>query len=284
MIRAFLLCLCMSAFIGFSQSIPYPAQPLDASFIPPSPNAQGFQTYGSTPMALYEGLPSISIPIYEVKCGSLSVPISLSYNYSGLQPLQDASWVGLGWNLNAGGVITRIPEGNIDGSEFAGYNYGEYSIVDSLQPANNTFLGLAYINYTYTSYDLALDVFDCEFNGISGKFFWYKGKAYQMSYNKDLGVSWPSPTGNITITTKDGVMCTFGAQESTTSNQSWQGHKILKTYISAWFLTSMISADKKDTVLFNYGNYSWQQAQIPYTYSYVMSNSIGQSDLGPSTD
>jgi len=235
-------------------------------------------------MALYEGLPSISIPVYEVKCGSLSVPISLSYNYSGLQPLEDASWVGLGWNLNAGGVITRIPEGNIDGSEQTGYNYGEYSIVDSLQPANNTFLGLAYNNYTYTSYDLALDVFDCEFNGISGKFFWNKGKAYMMSYNKDLGVSWPSPSGSITITTKDGVICTFGAQESTTSNQSWQGHKIIRTYISAWFLTSMISADKKDTILFNYGNYSWQQAQIPYQYSYVMSNSVGQSDLGPSTD
>jgi len=284
MIKAFLLCLCMNAFIAFSQSVPYPASPLDQSFIPPSPNAQGFQTYGNTPMALYEGLPSISIPIYEVSCGSLSVPVSLSYNYSGLQPLEDASWVGIGWNLNAGGVITRIPEGNVDASDNAGYNYGDYSIVDSLQPANNTFLGLAYNNYAYTSYDLALDVFDCEFNGISGKFFWYKGKAYMMSYNKDLGVSWPSPSGNITITTKDGVICTFGAQESTTSNQSWQGHKIMRTYISAWFLTSMISADKKDTILFNYGNYSWQQAQIPTSYSYVMSTSVGQADLGPSTD
>jgi YD repeat-containing protein len=275
---------CLIFIPGFSQSVPYPAAPLDQSFIPPSPNAQGFQTYGNTPMALYEGLPAISIPIYEVKCGSLSVPISLSYNYAGLQPLEDASWVGLGWNLNVGGVITRIPEGNIDGSEYAGYNYGEYSIVDSLQPANNTFLGLAYNNFSYTSYDLALDVFDCELNGISGKFFWYKGKAYMMSYNKDLAVSWPSPSSNITVTTKDGVICTFGAQESTTSNQSWQGHKIVRTYASAWFLTSMISPDKKDTILFNYANYSWQQAQIPYLYSYVMSNAVGQSDLGASTD
>jgi hypothetical protein len=268
----------------FAQSIPYPAASLNQSLIPPSPNAQGFQIYGNTPVSLYTGLPNIGMPIYEVRCGSLSVPISLSYNYSGMVPLQDASWVGLGWNLNAGGVITRIPEGNIDGSEQTGYNYGEYSIVDSLQPANNTFMGLAYNNYAYNSYDLALDIFDCEFNGISGKFFWDNGKAYIFSYNKDLGVSWPSPSSNITITTADGVTCVFGAQESTTSNQSWQGHKILRTYISAWFLTSMVSADKKDTILFNYANYSWQQAQVPAQYSYVTSNSFGQTDLGPSDD
>src|SRR6187399_81828 len=99
-------CVCLTCMV-FGQTPPYPAPSLDQSVIPPSPNAQAFQTYGSTPVALYEGLPNISIPVYQVQCGSLSLPISLSYNYIGLYPLQDASWVGLGWNLDVGGVVTR---------------------------------------------------------------------------------------------------------------------------------------------------------------------------------
>lgn len=198
--------------------------------------------------------------------------------------MQDASWVGLGWNLDAGGVITRIIEGNIDGWQSAGYNYGQYNIVDSLQPANNTFLGLAYNNYAASSYDLALDVFDCQSSIVSGKFFWLNNKAYQLDYNKNLYVKWPSYDSAITVTTTDGTICIFGAKEVTVSHQTWQTHSINKTYPSAWFLTSIISADKKDTIRLNYANYSWEQAQIKTQYSYVVSTSIGTSDMGSSND
>src|SRR6266436_3022894 len=78
----------------------YPEPMVDQSSVSAGPDAQSFQTYGNEPTALYEGLPAIGIPIYNVKCGSLSMPVSLSYNFSGLSPMQEASWVGLGWNLN----------------------------------------------------------------------------------------------------------------------------------------------------------------------------------------
>jgi hypothetical protein len=38
----------------------------------------------------------------------VSVPLSLSYHASGFRPDQHPGWVGSGWNLNAGGAITRI--------------------------------------------------------------------------------------------------------------------------------------------------------------------------------
>ncbi|MFT4092589.1 MAG: hypothetical protein QM640_03030 [Niabella sp.] len=85
--------------------------------IPPSPNASSIAKYGSWPVSLYTGVPNINIPVYELKGRSINVPISLSYHASGNKVGEVASWVGLGWALQAGGVITRsikgLPDNNM---------------------------------------------------------------------------------------------------------------------------------------------------------------------------
>src|SRR5580698_7637476 len=65
-----------------------------------SPTAASLGKYGDFPVSYNTGLPQISIPIYTVKAGSLSLPISLSYHASGLKVQEEASWVGAGWSLN----------------------------------------------------------------------------------------------------------------------------------------------------------------------------------------
>ncbi|MEL6627463.1 MAG: hypothetical protein AAFQ92_18215 [Bacteroidota bacterium] len=84
----------------------------------PSPNAAALGEYGDFPVSYHTGVPNISIPIYTVTEGSLQVPISLSYHSSGIQVDEVASWVGLGWSLNAGGVITRMINGTPDEGGF----------------------------------------------------------------------------------------------------------------------------------------------------------------------
>src|SRR5690348_14728300 len=69
-----------------------------------SPNAASLGKYGDIPVSYHTGLPQISIPIYTIESGSLKLPISLSYHASGLKVQEQASWVGAGWALNAGGV------------------------------------------------------------------------------------------------------------------------------------------------------------------------------------
>jgi len=83
-------------------------------YIPKSPEATAFAKYGDIQAGEYTGIPDISIPIHEVKSGELSVPIKLSYHASGIQVGQEATWVGLGWNLIAGGSITYTPVGGND--------------------------------------------------------------------------------------------------------------------------------------------------------------------------
>ncbi len=277
-----ILVLSCLAVVAKGQSYPEPA--VDQSFCPPSPNAQAIGTYGNEPVALYEGTPAISIPIYTVKCGSLSLPISLSYNYNGLFPLQDASWVGLGWNLNAGGCVTRMVEGGVDESENSGYNYDQYNLHDTVFNSTDlsNFLGLAYNNNLGNpgkAYDLAPDIFDAEFNGYSNKFLW-AGNHYVLSrYDKDFSVSWPNATHLITITTADGVMYTFGAMETTTNYYYGGADSTTQTFTSAWYLTQVVSPDYLDTIQLNYSNYTWTQAQVSYQSSYVESTGT-QADLG----
>ena len=76
-------------------------------FTPKAPNVAGLISAIDIPVSLYTGIPDISIPIYEIDAGEVKIPITLSYHASGIRVVQEASWVGLGWSLNVGGVVSR---------------------------------------------------------------------------------------------------------------------------------------------------------------------------------
>ncbi|HLZ88470.1 MAG TPA: hypothetical protein VKQ52_14540, partial [Puia sp.] len=50
-----------------------------------SPNAAALGKYGELPVSYYTGIPNINIPLYEIKTGSLDLPISLSYHAGGIK-------------------------------------------------------------------------------------------------------------------------------------------------------------------------------------------------------
>lgn len=79
-----------------------------------SPIASNFSRYGDIPIDYSTGTPNIQIPIYDFKCGTINIPISLSYHAGGNKVRDIASPVGLGWNLNCGGIITRTTLGKAD--------------------------------------------------------------------------------------------------------------------------------------------------------------------------
>jgi hypothetical protein len=89
--------------------------------IPTSPTAAALERYGLMPVNESAGIPSIALPLYEVRSGQLSVPITLSYHASGIRVSDAASWIGLGWSLNASGVITRVVRGLPD-EDTGGFN------------------------------------------------------------------------------------------------------------------------------------------------------------------
>src|SRR4051794_30699453 len=108
--------LCALAFIFlvakvsnvFAQNL----NPLNLSnVIPPSPSVAALNKFLDMPVGYSTGVPDISIPIYNLQSGEMNLPISLSYNASGIKVEEVPSWVGTGWSLNAGGSISRIVRG-----------------------------------------------------------------------------------------------------------------------------------------------------------------------------
>lgn len=93
--------------IVLAQPKPVPDSYELKTIVPPSPNAASLGKYADMPVGYHTGTPNISIPLYELKEGDISLPIALSYHASGVRVAEVASWVGLGWSLHAGGVITR---------------------------------------------------------------------------------------------------------------------------------------------------------------------------------
>lgn len=77
-----------------------------------APSVATFNTYGKIPVSLYTGTPNVTIPIYTIEEQGLSIPIELRYNIHNVKPNIHTGIVGLGWNLFAGGSITRIQKGD----------------------------------------------------------------------------------------------------------------------------------------------------------------------------
>lgn len=86
-----------------------------------TPEVASLGRFGAFQVSEYSGSANISIPLYNIQSGCVSFPISLYYDASGIKVEQDATFVGLGWNLSYGGVISHITCGENDFKEDLGY-------------------------------------------------------------------------------------------------------------------------------------------------------------------
>ncbi len=71
-----------------------------------SPNTASLGMYGEVPVSYFTGIPNIEIPLYTLKENGIEVPVTMRYHASGVRPDMHPGWVGMGWALDAGGVIT----------------------------------------------------------------------------------------------------------------------------------------------------------------------------------
>jgi hypothetical protein len=98
--------------------------PTKFKVIPPAPNAAGISKYGHIPVNLFNGLPTVDIPLGNFSVGDeFSSAITLSYHTGGIRVDDVASFAGLGWSLKAGGVITRTVRGGPDENGYVGLRH-----------------------------------------------------------------------------------------------------------------------------------------------------------------
>lgn len=95
---------------------------------PVSPTAFQFSKYTEMPVNEYTGIPSISVPLYDIEVDKLKIPINLTYHAGGIRVAEEASWVGLGWDLQIGSIVQTIND--ID--DLPNENYPYLSVVKRL--------------------------------------------------------------------------------------------------------------------------------------------------------
>ena len=231
----------------------------------PAPTAASLGKYGDIPVSPFTGTVDISIPLYTLQQGPLKLPISLSYHSSGVKINESASWVGLGWSLNAGGVITRTVQGLPDDEGGHGYLYTTEVQSRDIQQIE---LLLA---------DNEPDLFSYSVNGYSGKFTISKTGQCLQSKKSDVKVEALGISNNdlyFRITTPDGIRYLFqGVKELT---KVWRNDFFLwQEYTSSWYLSSMSSYDQQHTISFSYTDETYgvnsipacSQSQTVYNYS-----------------
>lgn len=156
-----------------------------------SPSATDFVKYERIPVSYFNGLPSIDIPLYTLDYKDLHLPIHLSYYASGIKLNQYPTYVGLGWNLNAGGCITRVVNGAPDetcvedaidetGVSFnrnPGYYYSSDIMSDDNWASKERLEWYQRKNiYLYLELDTQPDEFVVNAYGVNGSFYFYRDK------------------------------------------------------------------------------------------------------------
>lgn len=262
----------------------------------PSPTAAGLGEYGEIPVSHHTGVPNINIPLYTLQEGTLQLPISMSYHSSGVRVDELASWVGLGWSLNAGGTITRTIMGTPDEGGSTGQGVPSQSYSDEgwyqnfgmhpglLDPEcwDSPYQQYAsapirecreyYLDAANGFIDSQADLFNFNVAGYSGKFlFDQSGKVRILPFqdiliepeydaNTETFLSWK-------LVTPDGSKYFFGTDPDAIEH----GHSGTGNYVigdnnrstTSWYLRRIESMNGENWIEFNYvrESYSFSNRQ-----------------------
>ncbi|MEM9858941.1 MAG: RHS repeat domain-containing protein [Bacteroidota bacterium] len=216
--------------------------------IPPSPNAASLGKYGNMPVSHYAGIPTINIPLYELKHKDITLPVSLSYHASGIKVSEIASWVGLGWSLNGGGTITRYVRGLPDEIAIRGYldKSAYLGDVAAIIPDTDGF-DERLQNLTLGYDDMEPDVFSFNFAGYSGQFVFNRDRQIVLKPHSNLKVIPPASNNRESFQSEEWIIMDdkgysfhFGGLNAIDYTNTLD-IEINPSYSSAWHLTKIVS-------------------------------------------
>ncbi len=240
--------------------------------IPPSPTAGSLVKTVQTPVSYYTGIPSVVVPLWEMKGRKLNIPITLSYHASGIKVEELAGWVGLGWSLNAGGVITRtvrgVPDDHTLGFLTTGGNQIPKIINDPVEygswspPGEDEIEQMRYLeNIGRSIRDGEPDHFQFNINGRSGNFFFDVDGEIVMQSIENLKITFQKDVnGKIDsweIVDEGGIVYTFGTTQATEYTAAVSATGVNgEFHSSAWYLISIESPNNEDLYWFEYQDYA----------------------------
>ena len=224
------------------------------TYSPVSPTAASLGKFGVFPVNTNLGTTNISIPLYTIKQGDIELPISLSYNAtSGIRVNEEASWVGLGWTLNAGGAIVR----NVKGQP------GTADIPDLKNVEFNSTYSSYFRNVAQSLADSNHDEYMFNYSGNAGKFI------FDQNNHKFLFIDYKPVTikgthnnqGDYTFTAimENGTVLNFDSHESINNWQDSQSAFSFREYRSSSYLTKINSVNQTDIITLDYDSHEFDK-------------------------
>lgn len=235
-----------------------------------SPDVASLGKFGNIPVSYATGVPSISIPIYEINVGDIKLPVSLSYHAGGIRVDETASSVGLGWALSGMGVVSRKLVGAPDEGSFGLTSAPDQNAV-FLEPGT-------YYDYLYKIQDGRADnepdLFSYSINGQSGKFsFRRDGSIMQTPVTNNKIVF---SGNNFIVTDANGIVYIFDLPV-------WNYitiPSVNNNYIASWRLTKIVAANTIDTIFFSYETTCNNTIQKNKNYTHFIGQKMGCSPTG----
>lgn len=254
--------------------------------IKPSVNTQQFFSVVSATNSLHSGQLAVNIPLFNLQGRGINVPISINFNAEGITHYSDASNIGLGWSLLAGGVITRTIRGYAD-EESGNYSnhpwhYNEDYLANKLWEAQNNNEDYSYVLNGIT--DSEEDLFSYSFLGYTGDIsvkFNADGSIVRTLLPDQSFRMEKIATGYI-ITTNDGTEYIFEGNESRDNNvMSWFLTEIKTLQGGKFKFTYEIDGGKSKQFGENSYFSSQRITRIDFDFGYVLFPFNTRSDLDP---
>lgn len=241
--------------------------PTAPKITPPAPNAASLGKYGQISVGVATGVPDISIPLYEIKTQKLSLPISLSYHASGTKVDEIPSWVGLGWSLNAAGLITQSTV-DLNDTENIGYLFNKPPTSYELSDHDQNDIQYLDENTSTSGTDKEPDIFFFNFNGKSGKFIFGEDNQPILIPNQNLDIKYSNSI--FSIVDDNGIIYYF--EERETADAGLYDNDAGSVHLTSitWHITKILSSDRTDSITFEY-----QEDSPTVGISHLFSERIG---------
>ncbi len=139
---------------------------------PLTPSTFSFLKQGEVKIDEYTGSNNYEIELYRLKNNSIDIPIALKYTGSnGLKVTEEASWVGLGWNLNLPTVVQIVNDFD-DFSVERNFRRPDYFKTYSPYVSDQQYLSLSQHIFNYTGSSITTPIIAPEIqNGVIKSYY-----------------------------------------------------------------------------------------------------------------
>lgn len=230
--------------------------PVKNTVIPPSPTSSVYRQFTGYVPDIHTGSVNIPLPLYEIKLGSYTIPLSLQYFTSGIKVDATPYPVGYGWIFSPGLRLTRTVMGRpdvnykMDIEDSDDFEYLRRAMYNALKGEYGTLQDSSMRDTQYDIFTVHLP------SGSSSFILKNNGTAYQAESTNNLLKIELLDTNlrGFKVTDDRGVIYYFGDIETSNNITPLREYTDYQ-YVTGWMLRKIVLPGTGNEINFTWGSY-----------------------------